>query len=257
MTVWHTGQTEPDSTVCKGRPSSVLPLWASCPSNCATQRATAACKPKVNRQTANWPAALLKTKPELTQADLDNASVVVQGLSAYEYVLFDSSIDLADPTTRTRYCPLLTAIGEHQQQLAASVLQQWQDKDGNDKYSTEVVLRTCGSTLTMQLARRVYGLDTRQMHGKLLQMLGATWLELYGVSLLCGVGFTMSLFIGVLAFPGAVDSPEQVEVKLGVIGGSILSAVGAAVVLGLAGRRPRRDPAAADPQIEPLAGSSS
>jgi len=74
--------------------------------------------------------ALLKTKPELTQADLDNASVVVQGLSAYEYVLFDSSIDLADPTTRTRYCPLLTAIGEHQQQLAASVLQQWQDKDG-------------------------------------------------------------------------------------------------------------------------------
>jgi NhaA family Na+:H+ antiporter len=56
------------------------------------------------------------------------------------------------------------------------------------------------------------------------------------VSLLCGVGFTMSLFIGVLAFPGAVDSPEQVEVKLGVIGGSILSAVAAAVVLGLAGR---------------------
>ncbi|MBB5740709.1 Na+/H+ antiporter NhaA [Brevundimonas aurantiaca] len=85
----------------------------------------------------------------------------------------------------------------------------------------------------------------------------ASWLQVYGISLLCGVGFTMSLFIGVLAFPGAVDSPEQVEVKLGVIGGSILSAVGAAVVLGLAGRRPRRDPAAADPQIEPLAGSSS
>ncbi|WP_336967222.1 Na+/H+ antiporter NhaA [Brevundimonas aurantiaca] len=85
----------------------------------------------------------------------------------------------------------------------------------------------------------------------------ASWLQVYGVSLLCGVGFTMSLFIGVLAFPGAVDSPEQVEVKLGVIGGSILSAIGAAVVLGLAGRRPRRDPAAAEPQVEPLAGSSS
>ncbi len=65
----------------------------------------------------------------------------------------------------------------------------------------------------------------------------ATWMQVYGVSLLCGVGFTMSLFIGVLAFPGAVDSPEQIEVKLGVIGGSILSAVAAAVVLGLAGRR--------------------
>lgn len=66
---------------------------------------------------------------------------------------------------------------------------------------------------------------------------GATWLELYGVSLLCGVGFTMSLFIGVLAFPGAIDSPQQVEVKLGVLGGSLLSAVVGAAVLGFAGRR--------------------
>lgn len=86
---------------------------------------------------------------------------------------------------------------------------------------------------------------------------GASWMQVYGVSLLCGVGFTMSLFIGVLAFPGAVDSPEQIEVKLGVIGGSIISAIGAAVVLALAGRRPRPDPAAAKPQVKPLAGSST
>ena len=66
---------------------------------------------------------------------------------------------------------------------------------------------------------------------------GATWPELYGVSLLCGVGFTMSLFIGVLAFPGAIDSPQQVEVKLGVIGGSVLSAVAGALVLAVAARR--------------------
>ncbi len=65
----------------------------------------------------------------------------------------------------------------------------------------------------------------------------STWLELYGVSLLCGVGFTMSLFIGVLAFPGAIDSPAQVEVKLGVLGGSFLSAVLGAAVLSLAARR--------------------
>ena len=65
----------------------------------------------------------------------------------------------------------------------------------------------------------------------------STWLELYGVSLLCGVGFTMSLFIGVLAFPGAVDSPQQIEVKLGVLGGSLLSAAAGAAVLGFAGRR--------------------
>ena len=65
----------------------------------------------------------------------------------------------------------------------------------------------------------------------------ASWLQVYGVSLLCGVGFTMSLFIGALAFPGAVDSPEQVEVKLGVILGSVLSAVTAAIVLAIASRR--------------------
>jgi len=59
----------------------------------------------------------------------------------------------------------------------------------------------------------------------------ASWLQVYGVALLCGVGFTMSLFIGVLAFPGAVDSPAQIEIKLGVIGGSILSAIVGAAVL--------------------------
>jgi len=66
---------------------------------------------------------------------------------------------------------------------------------------------------------------------------GATWLEVYGVSLLCGVGFTMSLFIGALAFPGAIDSPAQVEVKLGVLLGSLLSGITGAVVLALAARR--------------------
>lgn len=73
---------------------------------------------------------------------------------------------------------------------------------------------------------------------------GATWLELYGVSLLCGVGFTMSLFIGVLAFPGTSDSPEQVAVKLGVLGGSFLSAIFGAAVLALATRRRRIRPGA-------------
>ncbi len=66
---------------------------------------------------------------------------------------------------------------------------------------------------------------------------GATWLEVYGVSLLCGVGFTMSLFIGALAFPGAIDSPEQVEVKLGVLLGSLISGITGAAVLAAAARR--------------------
>jgi NhaA family Na+:H+ antiporter len=74
---------------------------------------------------------------------------------------------------------------------------------------------------------------------------GATWLELYGVSLLCGVGFTMSLFIGALAFPGAIDASEQVEVRLGVLAGSLLSALTGSVVLAIAARR-RKD--LAEPQ---------
>jgi NhaA family Na+:H+ antiporter len=49
------------------------------------------------------------------------------------------------------------------------------------------------------------------------------WRELYGAALLCGVGFTMSLFIGALAYP---DNPEAVEAaKLGTLFGSFLSAV--------------------------------
>jgi NhaA family Na+:H+ antiporter len=68
---------------------------------------------------------------------------------------------------------------------------------------------------------------------------GATWLEVYGVSVLCGVGFTISLFIGALAFPGAGDSVDQTQIKLGVLTGSALSAIVGWAALNLAGRRRR------------------
>ncbi|RED52157.1 Na+/H+ antiporter NhaA [Aestuariispira insulae] len=48
------------------------------------------------------------------------------------------------------------------------------------------------------------------------------WAQLYGASLLAGIGFTMSLFIGTLAFS---DISYQADVRIGVLGGSILSAV--------------------------------
>jgi NhaA family Na+:H+ antiporter len=50
----------------------------------------------------------------------------------------------------------------------------------------------------------------------------ASWMQVYGVALLCGIGFTMSLFIGGLAFTGA-DQGDAV--KIGVLMGSILSAI--------------------------------
>jgi NhaA family Na+:H+ antiporter len=56
----------------------------------------------------------------------------------------------------------------------------------------------------------------------------ASWRHIYGVAALCGIGFTMSLFIGLLAFTG----PEKEAVlKLAVLVGSLLSALAGALIL--------------------------
>lgn len=61
---------------------------------------------------------------------------------------------------------------------------------------------------------------------------GANWPQLWGMALLCGIGFTMSLFIAQLGFPG---NPALIdEAKLGVLLGSLLSALGGYLVLRLA-----------------------
>ena len=66
----------------------------------------------------------------------------------------------------------------------------------------------------------------------------ASWPQLYGVAVLCGIGFTMSLFIGLLAFP---THPElQDAVKIGVLGGSVLSALLGSAIL-LVARREQRE----------------
>jgi NhaA family Na+:H+ antiporter len=51
---------------------------------------------------------------------------------------------------------------------------------------------------------------------------GASWRQILGIGMLGGIGFTMSLFIGTLAFP---DPVHAAQLRLGVLAGSIVSAV--------------------------------
>jgi Na+:H+ antiporter, NhaA family len=65
----------------------------------------------------------------------------------------------------------------------------------------------------------------------------ANWTQVYGVSLLCGIGFTMSLFIGGLAF---TDPMMGDAVKIGVLIGSVASAICGYLVLRLAAKPNRK-----------------
>jgi NhaA family Na+:H+ antiporter len=62
----------------------------------------------------------------------------------------------------------------------------------------------------------------------------ATWAHMLGVACLAGIGFTMSLFIGTLAF----SDPNQItEVRLGVIAGSLISTFVGLGVLWMTGKK--------------------
>ncbi|WP_454658461.1 Na+/H+ antiporter NhaA [Bosea beijingensis] len=60
----------------------------------------------------------------------------------------------------------------------------------------------------------------------------ASWAQFYGIALLCGIGFTMSLFIGLLAFPASEALQDQT--KIGVLAGSLLSGICGWLLLRLA-----------------------
>jgi NhaA family Na+:H+ antiporter len=69
---------------------------------------------------------------------------------------------------------------------------------------------------------------------------GNSWLSIYGVSLLAGIGFTMSLFIGTLAFEHG-NFEHIVATRVGVLVGSLMSATAGYLVLRLAlSRLPER-----------------
>ena len=63
---------------------------------------------------------------------------------------------------------------------------------------------------------------------------GASWMHIYGIACLAGIGFTMSLFIGSLSF---ADPAQMNAVRLGVLSGSLVSAILGYGVLILAARR--------------------
>lgn len=75
---------------------------------------------------------------------------------------------------------------------------------------------------------------------------GASWAHIIAIGWLAGIGFTMSLFIGTLAFEGPLAELYRTETKLGILMGSLLSAIcGAAYIQVLARCHPQKTSAGA------------
>lgn len=67
---------------------------------------------------------------------------------------------------------------------------------------------------------------------------GVTWMAFYGACMVAGIGFTMSLFIGALAFPSS--NPSMIATRLGVLTGSLFSGLSGYIVLAIALNRRAR-----------------
>lgn len=68
---------------------------------------------------------------------------------------------------------------------------------------------------------------------------GASWLQMFGTAILCGIGFTMSLFISMLAFDAEA---LQNEAKIGILMGSLVAGAVGYTILRIAKRGDGRDP---------------
>ena len=70
------------------------------------------------------------------------------------------------------------------------------------------------------------------VQSKIIKMpTNTTWPEVYGTAIVCGIGFTMSLFVATLAFPPGVTQEMS---KIGIFIGSIISGLLGATVLSVA-----------------------
>ena len=81
----------------------------------------------------------------------------------------------------------------------------------------------------------VFGTLFLLVKSKLVEMPAQTnWTHVYGIALCCGIGFTMSLFVSLLAFP---PGEAQEMAKVGIFVGSIVSGILGYTVLRIAGRK--------------------
>ncbi len=70
---------------------------------------------------------------------------------------------------------------------------------------------------------------------------GVSWKQLYGLACLCGVGFTMSLFIASLAWEGSGADVYSTEARIGILTGSLLSAVTGFFMIRCCSAKPRKE----------------
>ena len=100
---------------------------------------------------------------------------------------------------------------------------------------------TLGIVLGLVLGKAigVFGLSWLMLRtGQGAAPAGASTLQLFGVCVLCGIGFTMSLFIGGLAFDG-LGAAYETRLKIGVLAGSLIAGLAGSAIL-LATSRVRR-----------------
>jgi NhaA family Na+:H+ antiporter len=97
-----------------------------------------------------------------------------------------------------------------------------------------------GITLGLFLGKQigVFGFGWAAIRAGLADLpAGASWTQFYGIALLCGIGFTMSLFIGLLAFPDSQALQDQT--KLGVLAGSLIAGLSGWLLLRLTSAKGR------------------